>query len=291
LAVTPAVTTTYYVRAQGTCNTTTCVSVTVTVSQTVSTPAASVAASASPSCPGGSSTLTLTGGTLGTGATWQWYTVSCGGTAAGSGTAITVTPAVTTTYYVRAEGACGNSACVSVTQSVTNTVSTPATSATASPALVCNASSTLSLAGGSLGTGAFWTWYSGSCGGGGTLIGTGASLVVTPASTTTYYVMAVGTCGNTTCASATVTVSGALPPIPNAGPDQFICGPAPGTAIMATTGVGTWTILNGTGTITTPASPVSAVTVTNLGTSVTFRWTVVNGCGSSYDDVVIYLSP
>lgn len=48
-------------------------------------------------------------------------------------------------------------------------------------------------------------WYTGSCGG--TLIGTGASITVTPSTTTTYYVgnMSCGTL--TSCASTTVTVN------------------------------------------------------------------------------------
>ncbi len=57
-------------------------------------------------CPGISVTLTQTGGALGTGASWKWYTGSPGGTLAGTGSTLNVTPAVTTTYYVRAEGDC-----------------------------------------------------------------------------------------------------------------------------------------------------------------------------------------
>ncbi len=66
-------------------------------------------------CPGIPVLLSLTGGSLGSGATWRWYSNSCGGTFLGSGTSITVTPAVTTTYYVRAEGACNFTGCQSVT--------------------------------------------------------------------------------------------------------------------------------------------------------------------------------
>ncbi|MBK8340484.1 MAG: hypothetical protein IPK99_11045 [Flavobacteriales bacterium] len=41
-------------------------------------------------CVGGSTTLTATGGTVGTGATIEWFTGSCGGTPAGSGPSISV---------------------------------------------------------------------------------------------------------------------------------------------------------------------------------------------------------
>ena len=66
-------------------------------------------------CPGISVNLGITGGTLGTNATWQWYSGSCGGTSAGSGTSITVSPIVTTTYYVLATGDCNTTTCQSIT--------------------------------------------------------------------------------------------------------------------------------------------------------------------------------
>ncbi|MGX5819376.1 Ig-like domain-containing protein, partial [Chitinophaga lutea] len=71
-----------------------------------------VDASADEICEGESTTLTVNG-TLGTGATWTWYTGSCGGTAVGTGTSIVVSPTVTTRYYVRGVSGsmCGNSAC------------------------------------------------------------------------------------------------------------------------------------------------------------------------------------
>lgn len=60
----------------------------------------------------------------------------------------------------------------------------------------------------SLGTGGVIKWYTGSCGG--TLIGTGASISVSPTSNTTYFVRVEGFCNSTTCTSSTVTVN-ALP--------------------------------------------------------------------------------
>ncbi len=66
---------------------------------------ATLSASATNICGGSSTTLTATG-TLNDATSWQWYTGSCGGTPAGSGTSITVSPATTTTYYARGEGAC-----------------------------------------------------------------------------------------------------------------------------------------------------------------------------------------
>ncbi len=66
-------------------------------------------------CVGTSTTLTATG-TLNSATNWFWYTGSCGGTPAGSGTSITVSPAVTTTYYVRGEPGCAaGGPCASIT--------------------------------------------------------------------------------------------------------------------------------------------------------------------------------
>ncbi len=69
-------------------------------------------------CPGKKITLSIEGGTLGTNAQWRWYTSSCGGTIVGTGASITLTPTVTTTYYVRAEGDCNTTACEQVTVSI-----------------------------------------------------------------------------------------------------------------------------------------------------------------------------
>lgn len=83
-----------------------------------STPGGSASRSKNNFCPGDAVTLRVNGGTLGAGAVWRWYTGSCGGTLVGTGSSITVTPMVTTTYFVRAEGNCGNTACVSVTVNI-----------------------------------------------------------------------------------------------------------------------------------------------------------------------------
>ncbi|WP_291131078.1 PKD-like domain-containing protein [Flavobacterium sp. UBA7682] len=69
-------------------------------------------------CEGASTTLTLVGGTSGTGATAEWFTASCGGTSAGTGNSITVSPITTTSYYVRYNGTCNTSACSATTVTV-----------------------------------------------------------------------------------------------------------------------------------------------------------------------------
>jgi hypothetical protein len=58
-------------------------------------------------CPGISKVLSVNGGSLGTGASWKWYTDASYSISAGpDGATLTVDPAISTTYYVRAEGDC-----------------------------------------------------------------------------------------------------------------------------------------------------------------------------------------
>ncbi|WP_211161608.1 Ig-like domain-containing protein [Flavobacterium solisilvae] len=75
----------------------------------------SITVGATPICEGTSTTLTLAGGTQGTGATAEWFSGSCGGTPAGTGNSITVSPTTTTTYFVRYSGDCNTTTCASVT--------------------------------------------------------------------------------------------------------------------------------------------------------------------------------
>ncbi len=58
-------------------------------------------------------TLTVQGGSLGDGATWEWYSDAGFTVSEGSGISIVVDPAASTTYYVRAEGDCNNTNAVS----------------------------------------------------------------------------------------------------------------------------------------------------------------------------------
>jgi hypothetical protein len=211
ITVSPASNTTYYVRAEGTCNTTSCVSQTVTVN-TTSVSATSASASPSTITPGNSSTLSVSGGSLGSGANWVWYSGSCGGTVVGTGASINVSPTVNTTYYVRAEGDCNNTSCVSVTVYVEGSVT------------ICTGDVVrLSPNGGYLGTvGEEWQWYSGSCGG--TYVGAGSSIDVSPTSTTTYYVRSEGFCNTTGCASMQVIVNSLSTPASSiSGTNSNIC--------------------------------------------------------------------
>ncbi|HKK10235.1 MAG TPA: hypothetical protein VJ939_05330, partial [Bacteroidales bacterium] len=63
-----------------------------------------VSASPDTICAGESSTLEITSASRGDATDWYWYSGECGSTPAGTGRSITVSPASTTTYFVRGEG-------------------------------------------------------------------------------------------------------------------------------------------------------------------------------------------
>ncbi|MDP3143919.1 MAG: gliding motility-associated C-terminal domain-containing protein, partial [Bacteroidota bacterium] len=80
----------------------------------------------------------------------------------------------------------------------------------------------------------------------------------------------------------------------SAGPNQTLCASSPSTTLSgntATVGVGTWAVLVGSGSITTPS--LSNTTVTSLGTGTNIlQWTIVNGvCSFNSSIVYIYVIP
>ena len=108
ISVSPTSNTTYYVRYEGGCNTTACASRTVTINGASVAP--TTISAPTTICLGSSTSLTVSGGVLGSSATANWYSGSCGGTLVGSGNTINVSPTITTTYYVRYEGSCNSTA-------------------------------------------------------------------------------------------------------------------------------------------------------------------------------------
>ena len=57
-------------------------------------------------CAGESASLSISTGLLNAALEWKWYAQDCGGDFVASGTAITVSPNLSTTYFVRGEGGC-----------------------------------------------------------------------------------------------------------------------------------------------------------------------------------------
>ncbi len=263
----------------------------LTVNTASSAPTSATAQTAS-ICPGSFDTLTVSGGRLGTGASWTWYAGGCGsGTAIGTGIKIGVSPSTTTTYYVRAEGGnCGSAtSCVSC-QVAVNSGSTAPTSATAQTASICPGSfDTLTLSGGTLGTGASWTWYAGSCGSG-TAIGTGIKIGVSPSTTTTYYVRAEGgSCGSaTSCVSCQVAVNSVstAPTLAIASSSSSsICsgGSVAFTMSGGTLGTGAnWAVYKGPSRLSTqPTITNNSFTISNITTATSYSVQAENGTCSN----------
>jgi alpha-tubulin suppressor-like RCC1 family protein len=163
-----------------------------------------------------------------------------------------------------------------------NTPSVAPTSVTAASPNICPGNSTtLSVVGGSLGTGATaWKWFTGSCGG--TVLGTGTSISTGALNATAkFYVSAQGTC-NTTCDSVIVTVNS--PPAITSGPVSQTKY-AGGSAIFTVTATGSapltylWkkggTVFGGN----FPACTLSNVVKADSGAAITC--TISNSCNSA----------
>ena len=155
--------------------------------------------------PGGSTTFCNGGSVILTASAGASYLWSTGATTQ----AITATTSGTYTVTVTDAFNCSATASETVTVLTESTAAASATSDKPNDEICNGGNITLTANGGSLGDGADWKWYSGSCGG--TLVGTGASVTVSPSSTTTYFVRAEGTCNTTTCVSITVTVTAGTP--------------------------------------------------------------------------------
>jgi len=211
-------------------------------------------------CTGVATTFSIPPVANAAGYTW---TVPAGWTInSGQGTtSITATPGSTGNICVTANNLCGTSAprCFAVT--VSNPSVAP-TSATATPNPICVGSTTnLTVNGGSLGTGAGWQWYSGSCGG--TSVGSGSTITISPGTTTTYFVRAEGTCNNTTCQSVTVTVNPVVNPAwTNPSPICAAAGSINLNSLITGTTGGTWSGTGVSGTSFNPASGSQSVTYT-----------------------------
>ena len=243
-------------------------------------------------CNGSGTTLTATGGTLGTGATYQWGTGSVVGTSPISGATnvtYTVSPTVATGYWVSITGSgpCGSpsgGATISISVNNPSTAPTGISGTTA----VCNGTgTTLTATGGTLGTGATYQWGTGSTFGVNAIGGaTNSTYSVTPGSTTNYWVSITGPapCGGPSGgATTTVTVNSAGTAPTGISGNTLICSGS-STVLTATGGSlgnGGGNYQWGTGSVVGTNSIVGATTV-NLSVtpgSTTSYWVSVTGSG------------
>lgn len=239
-------------------------------------------------CSGGSTILTLSGGTAGTGAVAKWYSGSCGGTLVGTGSSINVSPTSTTTYFVRYEGTCNTTSCASATVTVNdnNTVS----EASSSPILCANATMTnvthtttgatgIGVAS-NLPAGVTASWASN------TIIITG---VPTESGTFNYNIPLTGGCGNVS-ATGTIVVN-PLPTTPIAGtPTNPTCTRPTGSVPLSG--------LPSSGTIIQTGYKSDSYTITGGGTQVisgllpgTYYFAIDNGSCVSGTVTVVIIAP
>jgi hypothetical protein len=101
-----------------------------------------------------------------------------------------------------------------------------------------------------------------------------------------------GPCGTTTD-TVVITIFNSNIAAASAGPDAEYCGPVAAHGMSATAPVypatGLWTLVSGSGAISNPGSPTTAITNLSVGLNV-FRWTINNGpcvAPPNFDEVTI----
>jgi hypothetical protein len=204
-----------------------------------------------------------------------------------TGTSITVSPTVNTTYFTLKQGPCNTTSCVSQLVSI---IQPPTTATVGADQTICGLT-TAALGGNTpaVGTGA-WAIVSG---GAGTFSNASSPSSTFTASTSGVYVLS-WTITNAPCtaSSANVTVTlYASPTTASVGANQTICSSLTSNALGGSTptvGTGAWSIVSGgTGTFSDAASPSSTFTATATGTYV-LRWTITNGtCPVSTADITV----
>jgi hypothetical protein len=266
--------------------------VTVTVTGACTSPGISVQPQATPStiASGNSSQLSVTA--TGTSPTYQWYTGNSGDTSNPVNGATTATPMVsptsTTTYWVRVSGCSTHADSNTTTVTVTVTGCTPpgiSSQPQAAPSTITSGgSSQLSVT--ATGTSPTYQWYTGSPGNTSSPVGGGttASIMVSPASTTSYWVRVSGACAPPADSQGvTVTVSvGCAPPNVLAQPGDQTVTPGTVTLFVGYTGTaGNVIWYQGTAPDQSHSVGTSQTLQISVTTTTQFWAQVVNSCGSA----------
>jgi Ig-like domain CHU_C associated/Dual-action HEIGH metallo-peptidase len=234
----PAATTSYWVRVTGQCGTpassnTATITVTpfVCPNVTVGTPLATPQQS-------GNVRLSVSASSTGQTLTYEWYrgtTPGTGGSLVGNAAAVLVDGAVAATYWVRVRNACGNSA-VSAIVTVTPCKAV-ITQQPANQNIQAGGNATLSV--GFIGDGVVVRWYRATAPSKQNQVGTGASITVGPLTETTqYWANLANNCGETASRTVTINVSGSCtaPVVTTEPADQNIGVGGTATLTVAFTG-------------------------------------------------------
>lgn len=161
-----------------------------------------------------------------------WYQEQCGGQEILSrGKSIIFTPKRNTSYFVSMEGKKSTIGCKRVEVKVIGSESKKVGNIDSrNGTVLCKGESTkLQAIGGELAEGAKYRWYTEECGG--TSIGVGESITVTPKKATEYFVRAEGACNWTDCASINIIVSDQFNLPKTIIQDQNIYSPEDGTTL------------------------------------------------------------
>ena len=265
--------------------------------QVHSLPADPTSASASSPviCVGAATTLTLNGGGGGTGEVIAWYTGSCGGTMAGTGNNLAVSPTITTTYYGRYETSapCNrNSACASVTVQVNTmpafTLCPSVPVALTIPSGSCTATGSYSVTATGIPEPDLIYEFIGATTGSGSGTGSGSAFNV---GTTTVRITATNSCGSFDCVFDVV-VTDNIPPVISCPADiaenaadnactREIIVPDPVYSDNCTVTVLTWTMTGAT-TASSPGSGINLIgTYTFNSGLTTVTYTVRDAAGNS----------
>lgn len=278
VVVSPGSTTTYTVTGTSAAGCTATAQVTITVNSCPG-PIAAFTASNDTICIGGS--VNFTDNTTNNPTSWSW--TFPGGTP-GSSTSQNVSGVVwntagTYTVTLTASNSNGNS---SATQIIFVSPS-PVITASASPATICTGQqSTLTASGAST-----YVWNPGNL--------TGASVTVSPASTTTYTVTGTNAAGCTGTAQVTVTVQPCLVPVANfTGSDTMICvGDCINFTDLSTNSPTSWSwTFSGSSTASSNSQNPANICYPTAGTyAVTLIATNANGSGSLTKTGYIIVNP
>ncbi|MCZ2442343.1 MAG: gliding motility-associated C-terminal domain-containing protein [Flavobacteriales bacterium] len=196
------------------------------------------------------------------GITYTW-TYSGSATVTPSGNSVSLTNITSGgTLTVTPSNACGDGPSQSIVIQIATSPTAPISINGVGP--YCEGSTiTLTQNGGALTGSSVFQWYTGSCGG--TPVGTGSSITVSPTTTTTYYVQATsnGPCPATACASGTVIINPA--PTPSISGMTSIC--VGQSTTLTATGGGTyvWNTASTASNITVTPSSTTTYTVTVTG--------------------------
>ncbi len=253
-------------------------------------------------CEGSSTILSAYGGSLGVGADYNWYSGSCGGTFIGTGAGATVTPSSTTTYFVRAEGACNTTSCASVTIIVN---SVPVGTASPASQTICSGDVTSIALSSNIG-GATFSWTVTQTGVTGATAGSGSTIAQTLAATgisagTAIYTISQpgnGCGGNPTTVTVMVNPLAVVTALPSS---QTVCSGDSTSIILSSTMLGTtyfWTVTQSgvSGASAGWSGSSISQTLTTTGTSAgivvyTISHTTQFGCIGSDITVTVTVNP